>query len=77
MFFFSDVAHEVPILDQEINLFADDLTVMTSRKQHVSDGILLNELEAIQRRTHAWGVKNQVEFDLGKEYFKILAPSLG
>ena len=75
--FFSDVAHEVPILKQEINLFADDLTVMTSRKQHVSDRLLLNELEAIQSRTHAWGVRNQVEFDPGKEYVKILHPSLG
>ena len=58
-------------------MFADDLTVMLSWKQHVSDSILLDELEAIQRRTHAWGVKNQVEYDPGREYFKILHPSLG
>ena len=75
--FFSDVAQDIPISNQEINLFADDLTVMTYRKQHVSDSILLNELRAIQSRTHKWGVRNQVEFDPGKEYVKILHPSLG
>ena len=60
-----------------INLFADDRTVMTYRKQHVSDSTLLDELRDIQSRTHKWSVRNQVEFDPGKEYFKILHPSLG
>ena len=31
----------------------------------------------MQRRTHAWGARNQVEFDAGKEYFKILHPVSG
>ena len=75
--FFGDVAQHVPNATQEINLFADDLTVMTHKAQHVSDAIVLNALEDIQRRTHEWGVRNQVEFDPSKEYLKIIHPARG
>ena len=54
--FFGDVAQHVPIAGQEINLFADDLTVMTHRVLHVSDAVVLKDLEVIQHRTHECGV---------------------
>jgi len=75
--FFGDVACHVPIDDQKINLFADDLSVMTSAPQHVSNDILHQELREVQGRTHAWGARNQVEFDASKEYFKIIHPVSG
>ena len=75
--FFADVIHHVPEGQQEINLFADDLTVMTSVSQNHSNDLLLETLSEIQVRTHAWGARNQVEFDPGKEYFKIIHPALG
>jgi len=75
--FFSDVAHHVPIGDQKINLFADDLSVMASVPLDVSNCILHQELREVQARTHAWGARNQVEFDAGKEYFKIMHPVSG
>jgi len=75
--FFADVADYVPRQNQEINLFADDLTVMVQKPQHVSDTIVLNELEEVQTRTHEWGVRNQVQFDAAKEYMKILHPACG
>ena len=75
--FFGDVAQHVPIAGQEINLFADDLTVMTHRALHVSDAVVLKDLEDIQHRTHEWGMRNQVEFDPSKEYLKIIHPARG
>ena len=74
--FFADVAVEVPSGKQEMNLFADDLTVMTCVAQSVSDHILEDELKHVQSRTHAWGRRNQVEFDPGKEFIKIIHPTL-
>jgi hypothetical protein len=75
--FFGDVADAVPVGMQQINLFADDLTVMTSVPQASSSALLTEVLEEAQSRTHLWGVKNQMQFDSSKEYFKMLHPSLG
>jgi hypothetical protein len=75
--FFGDVAWHVPQGQQELNLFADDLSVMTSVPQHVSNDVVLHELGETQARAHAWGSRNQVQFDPSKEYMKILHPSLG
>ena len=75
--FFVDVVQHVPIANQEINLFADDLPVMTHRALHVSDGIVLKDLDDIQYRTHEWGMRNQVELDPSKEYLKIIHPARG
>ena len=36
---------------------------------------LLQELEQMQESTHAWGSRNQVIFDPGKEHQVILYPS--
>ena len=45
--FFADVAEFVPCENQEINLFADDLTVMTYKTQHASDHLVLDEFKEI------------------------------
>jgi len=50
---------------------------MTHCSQNTSNDILISELGEIQTRTHDWGRRNQVEFDAGKEGFKIIHPSLG
>ena len=73
--FFADVAEAVPIGGQEINLFADDLSVMTHAPQRIADNIILEELAEVQQRTHLWGRRNQVEFDPAKEHFNIIHPS--
>ena len=65
------------LVNQEVNLFADDLSGMTSMVQSSSPALLTQQLEEMQGRAHAWGRKHQVEFDPGKEYFKILHPSRG
>ena len=75
--FFGHVAQHVPNATQEINLCVDDLTIMTYKAQHVSEAIVLKDLEDIQRRTHEWGVRNQVEFDPSKEYLKMIHPVRG
>ena len=75
--FFGDVAQEVPVGQQQMNLFADDLTVSTCCETSVSHDILHEELAEIQLRTHAWGTRNQVEFDPSKEHFKIIHPVYG
>ena len=43
----------------------------------VSNAILLGALTETQKRTHRWGVKNQVTFDPSKEAFKVLHPIHG
>ena len=73
--FFGDVATDIPQGNQEINLFADDLTVMSFRNQRSPDASLLEEMEDVQRRTHEWGRRNQVQFDGSKESIKILHPA--
>ena len=64
--FFGDIAEHVPEGSQLINLFADDLLVMTHAPQHENDSVILEELKETQSRTHDWGRRNQVEFDGGK-----------
>ena len=75
--FFSDVSHAVPQGNQIINLFADDLTVMSFAPQQQSLDLLQQELTEAQQRTHDWGRDNQVQFDPSKESFHFLHPSLG
>jgi len=75
--FFADVATAVPIGNQIVNLFADDLTATTSCASTVSNDILLDELKDIQHRAHEWGNHNQVTFDPAKEYFKVIHPRQG
>ena len=75
--FFADVVQAVPQGSQCINLFADDLTVMTSAPQRQSISSLQDELAEAQQRTHEWGRQNRVQFDPSKESFKILHPSRG
>ena len=50
---------------------------MCHKAHYVADDIIIDELREIQARTHEWGVRNQVEFDLSKEHLKILHPSRG
>jgi hypothetical protein len=61
--FFGDVATCVPQGEQQIKLFADDLTVMTHAPQLMNDQLIFDELREVQSRTHEWGRRNQVEFD--------------
>ena len=75
--FFGDVSVSVPQGSQEIKLFADDLTVMTHGPQHMSEELIFEELREVQTRTHAWGRKNQVQFDPAKEHFCIIHPTQG
>ena len=65
--FFEDVAAVVPQGSQEINLFADDLTVMTSVPKNTSTAVLRQAWVEIQQGAHEWGSSNQVEFDPCKE----------
>ena len=73
--FFGDVATSVPRGEQQIKLFADDLTVMTHAPQLMNEELIFEELREVQNRTHEWGRKNQVEFDPSKEFFCIIHPS--
>jgi len=75
--FFGDVATEVPQGNQEMNLFADDLTAETHHPWRSASHCVMDELFEIQRRTHAWGARNQVTFDAGKEFLNIIHPSSG
>ena len=75
--FFGDIADHVPQGSQLINLFADDLTVMTHAPQHVYEKVFFDELHETHSRTHDWGRRNQVTFDGSKEFFNILHPSYG
>jgi len=72
--FLGDVATEVPQGRQIMNLFADDLTAETTPPTSVTQNVLLEELCEIQQRTHAWGERNQVSFDAGKEHLVIIHP---
>ena len=72
--FFSDVATKVPVGNQVVNLFADDLSGTTCCVASVFNDVLMDELHELQHRTHVWGLNNQVTFDSAKEYFKIRAP---
>ena len=75
--FFSDIADHVSQGRQLLNLFADDLTVMTHASQHVNESVILAELRGFQTRTHDWGRRNQMEFDANKEFLNILHPACG
>ena len=75
--FFADVATVVPVANQEVNLFADDLTGTMACAVTVSNDILISELHEMQDRGHAWGRQNQVTFDPAKEFFKVVHPSQG
>ena len=70
--FFSDVATEIPLGTQEVNLYADDLNGVCIRHVDHSEYILMDELQGMQERAHAWGMKNRVSFDPGKENFVLL-----
>ena len=70
--FFGDVAFFVPEGNQEINLFADDLTVDTYCPCNTTDEIIISELQEVQQRTHEWEYRNQVQFDPSKEKFRIM-----
>ena len=75
--FFASVADVVPAANQEVNLFADDLTGYTSCPFRVSNEVLYDELREMQTRTHEWGCRNQVSFDPAKENFQIVHPLCG
>ena len=72
--FFSDVATEIPLGIQEVHLDADDLNGVCIRHVDHSEHMLMDELQDMQERAHAWGRKNRVSFDPGKENFVILHP---
>ena len=75
--FFADVADHVPQGRQQIELFADDLSVSTWTPHDTSPAVLMDELQEVQARTHMWGGRNQVQFDPSKEHFKIVHPIHG
>lgn len=75
--FFADVATAVPVENQEVNLFADDLTGTMTCAVTVSNDVLTSELHGMQARAHAWGRQDQVSFDPAKEFFKVLHSSQG
>ena len=72
--FFADVTHDIAAPRQDFQLFADDLSVLASCSLEVSNAILLESLTETQRRTHRWGVKNQVTFDPSKDFFFLSEP---
>jgi len=75
--FFAGVATAVPVANQEVNLFANDLTGTMTCAVTVSNDILISELHDMQHRAHAWGRQNQVTFDPAKEFFEVLHPNQG
>ena len=56
---------------QEI-IFADDLNAFQGFPSEFSQEKIISELSFCQSRLHAWGLANQVKFDLGKQHFHIL-----
>jgi len=52
--------------------FADDLNLFRAFPTSTANDLITNSLEEGQAAVHTWGVKNQVQFDAGKESFHIL-----
>ncbi len=61
---------------KRVNLFDDDLTGYIIRPVDRTNATVMTELREMQDRAHAWGRKNQVSFDPGKESFQILHPGM-
>ena len=75
--FFGDIANEIVSGDQQCQIFADDLNAIVKRDVHISNDLVISELQEIQQRAHAWGNRNRVTFDPAKEHFHILHPLYG
>ena len=50
---------------------------MCHKAYHVADDIIIDQLREIQVRIHKWVVRDQLEFDPGKEYLNFVHPSRG
>ena len=64
----------MPVGNQEVNLFADDLTGTMTYAATASNDVLISELHDMQARAHKWGRQNQMTFDPAKEFFKVVHP---
>ena len=54
-------------------VFADDCNCYKTFPRHISNRIILSELEACQSSLHRWGHANQATFDPSKECFCVLS----
>ncbi len=74
--FFSDVVNAIAN-PSSIKCFADDLNAFHQYSRHEDSEVIFSDLQNTQSKLHAWGKRNRVEFDAGKESFNILHPFRG
>ena len=75
--FFMDVVHAVTWQDAEPASFADDLPAHKTYGTVVDNAVAIEDLKKTQAKVHAWGRRNRVSFDAGKEHILILHPRDG
>ena len=76
--FFADVSDSVTSVEGFVDTkFADDLSACKEFPVDTDDSAILAELRSCQTSVHAWGVRNRVSFDSGKEEFCILDANCG
>ena len=57
--------------------FADDLSIFKGFDKTVENTEVLRQMHVCRHRVHAWGRRNRVAFDAGKEHLVIIHPLLG
>ena len=75
--FFADVSIPAQSTGGESYKFADDLSVFKSFDKTVENIEVLRQMHVCRHRVHAWGRRNRVAFDAGKEHLVIIHPLLG
>jgi len=74
--FFADVVTSM-LTPKSGKVFADDLNVFNDFDHQVPDHRIMHKLHEFRDEVHAWGQRNRVEFDAGKEHFVIVHPTRG
>ena len=75
--FFSDVADAASNLGGTEAMFANDLNVFRRFDRQTPSNDIVEALDATKNEVHAWGCRNRVTFDAGKEHVIILHPEYG
>ena len=74
--FFADIVTSM-LAPESGKAFADDLNVFQEFDRLVPERRIVHKLHECRDEVHAWGQRNRVEFDAGKEHFVILHPTSG
>ena len=69
---FADIAKEVQEATFNEVIYADDLNAFKTYQESLPNDLILDELTNCAKKCHAWGDKNQVEFEPTKEHFIIV-----